>query len=249
MTWCRWSSCWRAWSIRAPKRHWPTQFAYTKIKISYKCRKKLPCCPCKTFFSLSICFRFNLESWSIFRLRAAFGSFKKLFSSRRTSSRFDASAILFLLSVNSIFRRSISLRKKLIFSYYVMVFRYYVMILLPLEQFWAVSLYLCILGNLNPISRQGGATIALRSFSRNEIFHQILSFSRFNNREEEVLRWLQNLNIKSIHVCMSAVYPLRNDHYVILSRAIKYFSLFEILSGCNWIIFCGEVMLHYFVAA
>ena len=61
------------------------------------------------------------------------------------------------------------------------------------------------------------------------------------------LRWLQNLNIKSIHVCMSAVYPLRNDHYVILSRAIKYFSLFEILSGCNWIIFCGEVMLHYFL--
>ena len=105
MTWCWWSSCWRAWSIRASKRHWPTQFAYTKLKISYKCRKMIPCCPCKTFFSLSICFRFNLESWSIFRLRAAFGSFKKLFSSRRTSSRFDASAILFL---NSLFRRSIS---------------------------------------------------------------------------------------------------------------------------------------------
>ena len=36
------------------------------------------------------------------------------------------------------------------------------------------------------------------------------------------LRWLQNLNIKSIHVCMSAVYLLRNDHYVISSRAINY---------------------------
>ena len=61
------------------------------------------------------------------------------------------------------------------------------------------------------------------------------------------LRWLQNLNIKSIHVCMSAVYLLRNDHYVISSRAINYFSLFEILYGCNWIIFCGEIMLHYFL--
>ena len=75
--------------------------------------------------------------------------------------------------------------------------------------------------------------------------------------KKKKLRWLQNLNIKSIHVCMSAVYPLRNDHYVILSRTIKYFSLFEILSGCNWIIFavklcciiscCNIFLLHLFL--
>ena len=48
---------------------------------------------------------------------------------------------------------------------------------------------------------------------------------------------------------MSAVYQLRNDHYVfVLNKIIKYLSLFEILSGSNGIIFCGEVLLHYFFA-